>query len=248
MHGEGLGAMAATGKKYRTGITAEQIVDAAVELTRLRGLYGWSIRDLVAVVRTSPSVVYRRVGGRDAVCRQVVAHVLAQIEYPPIVGDDSGTGGIDDWREWFRATLFPMRPVLTQYPGVAKWLLMHGRVNSEDADRFEVDMDRLRRAGFGEDRALVFALIFNTAMSSIMMADERVAHDDEDPRDHARIIAELRSSTPSRASEEMAAFIQPLAGDPDQAQAARDTYYRTLINTVLDGLEQRRLRALGRLS
>jgi hypothetical protein len=85
-------------------------------------------------------------------------------------------------------------------------------------------------------------------MSSIMMADERVAHDDEDPRDHARIIAELRSSAQSPASEEMTAFIQPLAGDPDQAQAARDTYYRTLINTVLDGLEQRRLRALGRLS
>jgi len=29
-------------------------------------------------------------------------------------------------------------------------------------------------------------------------------------------------------------------------QAARDAYYRTLVNTVLDGLEQRRLRALGR--
>jgi AcrR family transcriptional regulator len=244
--GEEVGAMAATGKKYRTGITAEQIVDAAVELTRLRGLYGWSVRDLVATVGTSPSVVYRRVGGRDAVCRRVVAHVLAQIEYPP-VGNDSHTAGIDDWREWFRATLFPMRPVLTQYPGVAKWLLMHGHISSDNADhRFEVDMDRLRRAGFGEDRALVFALIFSTAMSSIMMADERVAHDDEDPRDHARIVAELRSSSHSRASEEMAAFIEPLAGDPDQVQAARDAYYRTLIDTVLDGLEQRRLRALGR--
>ena len=236
--------MAATGKKYRTGITAEQIVDAAVELTRLRGLYGWSVRDLVAAVGTSPSVVYRRVGARDAVCRRVVARVLAQVEYPPAV-DDPDAGGIDDWREWFRATLFPMRPVLTQYPGVAKWLLMHGHVSSESADRFEVDMDRLRRAGFGEDRALVFALIFSTAMSSIMMADERAAHDDEDPRDHAHIVAELRS-TRSRASEEMAAFIQPLAGDPEQVHAARDAYYRTLVNTVLDGLEQRRLRTLGR--
>jgi AcrR family transcriptional regulator len=227
--------MAATGKKYRTGITTGQIVDAAVELTRQRGLYGWSLRDLVAAIGTSPSVVYRRVGGRDALCRRVVAHVLTQIEYG--LREEEC-----DWREWFRATLFPMLPVLTQYPGVAKWILMHGRVISENSDSFDADMDRLHSAGFGEDAALVFALIINTAMTCIMMMDERVAHDDGDPRDHARIIAELRS-TRSRAAEEMAAFIEPLTGDRNQAKAAKNGYYQTLINTMLDGLEQRRLRA-----
>jgi oligopeptide/dipeptide ABC transporter ATP-binding protein len=73
--------MAASGKKYRTGITTGQIVDAAVELTGQRGLYGWSIRELVATIGTSPSVVYHRVGGRDALCRRVVARVLSHIEY-----------------------------------------------------------------------------------------------------------------------------------------------------------------------
>jgi AcrR family transcriptional regulator len=234
--------MATTGKKYRTGITAEQIVEAAVQLTRHRGLYGWSIRDLVAAIGTSPSVVYRRVGGRDALCRRVVAHVLAQIEYE-FSTDDPDTGD-SDWREWFRALLFPMRPVLTQYPGVAKWILMHGRVISENIDRFDAEMDRLHGAGFGEDAALVFALVFNAAMTSIMMSDERVAHEDDGPRDHARIVAELRS-VQGRASEEMATFIEALAGDGDQALATRDAYYRTLVNTVLDGLEVRRLRSRG---
>jgi AcrR family transcriptional regulator len=232
--------MAATGKKYRTGITAGQIVDAAVELTRQRGLYGWSIRELVATIGTSPSVVYHRVGGRDALCRRVVARVLSQIEYE-FPDDDSGAG-TSDWREWFRATLFPMRPVLTRYPGVAKWILMHGRVISENVDTFDADMHRLHTAGFGRDSALVFALIMNTAMSAIVMSDERRAHEDDEPRDHAGIIAELRS-TQGRAAEEMIAFIEPLTGDPDQADAARDAYYRTLIDTLLDGLEQRRLRA-----
>jgi AcrR family transcriptional regulator len=230
--------MAATGKKYRTGITTEQILAAAIELTRQRGLYGWTIRDLVAVIGTSPSVVYRRVGGRDALCRRVVANVLSLIEYEfPSDGDPDAL----DWRAWFRAELFPMRPILTQYPGVAKWILMHGRVISENIDRFDADMDRLHGAGFKEDAALVFALIFNTAMSAIMMSDERHAHEDDDPRDHARIIAELRS-TQGRASEEMAAFIAPFTGDRDRAQAATDAYYRTLINTLLDGLERRRMR------
>jgi AcrR family transcriptional regulator len=232
--------MAATGKKYRTGITTEQIVEAAVELTRQRGLYGWAIRDLVAAIGTSPSVVYHRVGGRDALCRRVAAYVLAQIEYEfPADGDPQSDP--PDWRAWFRAELFPMRPILTQYPGVAKWILMHGRVISENIDRFDADMDRLHSAGFRDDAALVFALIFNTAMTAMMMTDERVAHDDDDPRDHARIIAELHAAR-GRASDEMAAFIEPFTGDRDQAQAATDAYYRTLINTLLDGLEQRRLR------
>jgi AcrR family transcriptional regulator len=238
----------ASKKKYRTGITSEQIVDAAVELTRQRGLYGWSIRDLVATIGSSPSVVYHRVGGRDALCRRVVARVLAQIEYDLPAIDDSNPGAAD-WRAWFRAEFFPMRSVLTQYPGVAKWILMHGRVISEpdSVSRFDAEMDRLHRAGFGEDTALVFAIIHNTAMTSIMMTDERNAHDDDDPRDHARIIAELHA-TQSRAYEEMAAFVESVAGDHDQAQAGRDFYYRTLINTVLDGLEQRRLRALSQHS
>jgi AcrR family transcriptional regulator len=232
-----------TAKKYRTGVTAEQIVEAAVELTRQRGLYGWSIRDLVAAIGTSPSVVYHRVGGRDALCRRVVAYVLGQIEYEFPVADDPDLD--PDWREWFRATLFPMRPVLIRYPGVAKWILMHGRVVSENADRFDAEMDRLRSAGFGDDSALVFALIFNAAMTSIMMSDERDAHEDDDPRDHARIIAELQTIH-SRSADEMTAFIAPFTQDEEQSRAARDAYYRTLVDTVLDGLEQRRLRRRGR--
>jgi hypothetical protein len=106
-----------------------------------------------------------------------------------------------------------MRPVLTRYPGVAKWILMHGRVISENVDRFDADMRRLHTAGFGRDSALVFALIMNTAMSAIVMSDERRADEDDEPRDHAGVIAELRS-TRGWAAEEMVAFIEPLTGDP----------------------------------
>lgn len=233
--------MTATGRKYRTGITTEQILGAAVELTSQRGLYGWSVRELVDAVDTSPSVVYHRVGGRDAVCRGVVARVLAEVVFEPPRGDGSGEG---DWREWFRARLFPMRPVLIRYPGVAKWLLMHGS-GAQSVEDFDADMDRLRAAGFGSDAALVYALVFNSAMTAIMMSDERVAHEDDDPRDHARIVEELRSSGRGWASEAMAAFVEPLAGDGRPAAEARDAYYRELVDTVLDGLEQRRIRIAG---
>jgi hypothetical protein len=78
-------------------------------------------------------------------------------------------------------------------------------------------------------------------MNCIMMSDERNAHEEDEPRDHALIIEELRT-TQGRETDEMIAFIDSLAGDHAEAQAMRDSFYRTLINTVLDGLEQRRLR------
>ncbi|QOC94544.1 hypothetical protein ID554_13860 [Micromonospora craniellae] len=69
-------------------------------LTRERGLYGWSIRDLVAAVGTSPTVVYRRVGGRDALCRRVVEAVLKMIEEPDdfdVIAVDADRRGDGDW-------------------------------------------------------------------------------------------------------------------------------------------------------
>jgi AcrR family transcriptional regulator len=235
--------MATLPRKYRTGITTEQIVDAAVKLTQLRGLYGWTIRDLVARIGTSPSVVYHRVGGRDALCRRVVSRVLAQVEYH-LPSQDDLEHGRADWRDWFRATFFPLRPVLIQYPGVAKWILMHGRPHSENFEQFDAEIDQLHRAGFGDDVALVYALIFTTALNCVMMSDERNAHEMDDPRDHSGIIADLRAPL-SQGSDEMIAFIDSLAGEGAEAQAVRDAFYRTVIDTILDGLEQRRLRGLG---
>lgn len=222
-----------SGKKYRTGVTTEQIVDVAVSLTRQRGLYGWSVRDLVAEVDTSPSVVYHRVGGKDALCRRVVAHALAE----PV--DDKYAYRYDDanadWRDWVRAVLFPLRRTLSQYPGVAKWVLMYGPVVSENAG-LDASMDHLRSAGFGEDTPRVLSLLVNTALATIMMADERKAHEDDGPRDHARLIEELRRS-PNETAAEMIAFVAPFTAVGEEMEQAQDAYYQYLLNTLLDGLE-----------
>lgn len=228
-----------TARKYRTGVTTEEIVAAAVLLTRRHGLYGWSVRDLVTEVGTSPSVVYHRVGGRDALCRSVVAHALAE----PV--DDAYAYHYDpadaDWRDWVRSVLFPLRRTLSRYPGVAKWVLMHGPVISENAS-LDASMGRLRDAGFGDDAPRVLSLLVNTALSTVMMADERKAHEDDGPRDHAHLIEELRSS-PNRTADELAAFVAPFTAPGEAAEQAQDAYYQDLVNTLLDGLECSRRRA-----
>ncbi len=220
-------------KKYKTGVTTEQIVDTAIALTRRHGLYNWSVRDLVAAVGTSPSVVYQRVGGKDALCRQVVGYVLAQPvdERYAYHADQSDA----DWKNWVRSVLFPLRRTLAAYPGVAKWILLHGPVASENVS-LDASMDHLKSAGFGNRAPLVMSLLVNTALSDIMTADERKAHEDDGPRDHARLIEEL-SENLSQAAQDMIDLISPFADGGEAAEGAQDRYYRTLINTLLDGLE-----------
>lgn len=224
-------------KKYRTGVTAERILDHAVELTGQVGLYGWSIRDLVAAVGTSPSVVYRRVGGRDELCRRVVERILTRG-----AGVDASRGRDIEWREWFKRRLFPLRGLLAQYPGVAKWMFLHGPIFEETTAEFDEAMRVLRGAGFGEDAATAYALVFNTAMATISMSDERAAHEDDGPRDHAHIMSRLRGvASGSPAVQSMIEFVAPFTEGDEAAERARDDYYRLIITTVLDGLEQRLL-------
>jgi AcrR family transcriptional regulator len=192
------------------------------------------VRDLVAAVGTSPSVVYQRVGGKDALYRQVVGYVLAQPadERYAYHADRSDA----DWKNWVRSVLFPLRRTLAAYPGVAKWVLLHGPVASKNVS-LDVSMEHLQSAGFGNRAPLAMSLLVNTALSDIMMADERKSHEDDGPRDHARLITELSESL-SHTAQDMIDLISPFTRGGEAAEAAQDQYYQTLINTLLDGLER----------
>ncbi|RFS46333.1 hypothetical protein D0Q02_11135 [Micromonospora craniellae] len=83
----------------------------------------------------------------------------------------------------------------------------------------------LRRIGFGDDAPLVFALVFNSVMTTIMMADERRAHSDDGARDHAAIIEVLRSAAPTRSAREMVSFVEPFTYHNEESERAQDAYY-----------------------
>lgn len=109
--------MPRTDVPFHVGITSDQVIDAAVRLTRSSHLFTWSIRDLARALNVAQAVIYHHVGGQDSICRGVVERVLAQISVP--VSDSS-------WQEWFREMLSDLAGVCREYPGVAKWALMHG--------------------------------------------------------------------------------------------------------------------------
>jgi len=218
-----------TAAPFHVGLTAELVVDAAVELTRASHLLSWSLRDLAGRLGVAPSVIYHHVGGKDLLCRRVVERVLDRIELPP---------ADLDWPDWFRELLLSAGPLVAAYPGVAKWMLMHGPTIPAALPILEAGMAALRRGGFGERSELAYALLLNTAMLSISVGDDRLQHEGDGPRDHATMMAEFhRMPTASDEARSLGReFLRPFAEGGDAAARMRENYYRFAVDTTIAGL------------
>lgn len=214
---------------FHVGLTPGLVVDAAVDLTHESHLLTWSIRDLARRLGVAPSVIYHHVGGKDLLCRRVVERVFDQIELPPAELD---------WREWFRRLLNTVGPLAARYPGVAKWMLMHGPTIPAVLPTLEAGMTALHRAGFGDRASFAYALLLNNAMLTVSITDDRLQHEVDGPRDHATMMAEFHQMP--TASDEIRTlgqeFIRPFAEGGATAERMRESYYRFAVDTTIAGL------------
>lgn len=214
----------------RAGLTPERIIDTALELTRETHLSGWSIRDLSGRLGLGPSAVYHHVGGKDLLGRHVVERVLAGLEAPPAELD---------WQDWFPALLESVYRVVTPYPGVAKWMLMHGPTLPAVLPVLEAGMAKLQDAGFGDRAAFAYAALLNNAMLTVSMNDDRLQHEDDGPRDHATMMAEFgqiaAASTQMRGMGQD--FIGRFAQGGQAAARMRWDYYRFVVDNTIAGLD-----------
>lgn len=214
---------------FHVGLTPDRVIDAALELTGESHLAHWSIRDLAKRLEVVPSVIYHHVGGKDLLARRVVERVLAGLEPPdPEL----------DWRVWFRTLLVDVYPAITAYPGVAKWLLMHGPTFPAAGRIVEGGIATLRRAGFDERAGLAYAALLNNAMATITIGDERLIHEDDGPRDHAAMMAEFRRTTLEspgvmHLTEQL---VTPFVDGGDEAARRREEYYRFIVETTVAGV------------
>lgn len=218
------------GAPFHVGLTADRVVGAAVELTAESHLFSWSMRDLGRRLGVAPSVMYHHVGGKDLVCQRVVERVLGQIEQPP------ATLG---WQDWFRRLLHTVGPLVMRYPGVAKWILMHGPTIPAVIPILEAGMTSLRRAGFGERTVFAYAALLNNAMLTVSMGDDRLQHEGDGARDHAKMMAEFEkvSATSEEAQAMGNELMRPFAEGGETAARMRDTYYRFVVDTTIAGLD-----------
>jgi len=226
------GGRSGTGRRdgYHAGLDADRVIDAAVELSRGDGLAAWTLRDLGRRLGVAPSVIYHHVGGREALSRHVVERVLALVDLPT---------DVMPWRRWAREALYPIRPVLTDYPGTARWLLLHGPVFPRLAPVIDAGIASLRRAGFGRDAALAYTSLVNTAMMTIAAIDDRRLHQDDGPRDHAALIRDLDRIAAGSAGISLVTrdLLTQFTGAPQEIAAAQDRYYRYVLERLMDGLE-----------
>ncbi|MGQ4538125.1 TetR/AcrR family transcriptional regulator [Dermabacteraceae bacterium P7074] len=214
----------------RAGLTPEAVIDAALELTRERHLYGWSIRDLAKRLGVAPSVIYHHVGGKDLLARRVVGRVIPKIAMPDLSLA---------WKEWFRALLISGRDVMREYPGVAKWVMLHGPMFPDSLRTIDAGVEKLKGAGFGDNAIYAYSLILNNCVAALMVADERLLHEDDGPRDHATIRDEfLRNAETSKALGEMTErMVVPLAEGNEAAERAGNHYYGLVVETTIAGAE-----------
>lgn len=214
---------------FHVGLTPDRVVDAAAELTRESHLMSWSIRDLAGRLGVAPSVIYHHVGGKDLLCRRVVERVLVRIELPDLELP---------WQDWFRTLLHSVQPLAAEYPGAAKWMLMHGPTIPAVLPVLEAGMAILHRAGFGDRTELAYAVLLNSAMLTISMSDDRLQHEGDGPRDHATMMTEFRQLP--TASDDVRAmgrdFLRPFAEGGETAARMRIAYYHFTIDTTIAGL------------
>ena len=215
---------------YHVGLDADKVIDAAVALSQGDGLATWTLRDLGERLGVAPSVIYHHVGGREALSRHVVERILTLVGQPTTAMP---------WRQWFREALYPLRPVLTDYPGTARWLLLHGPVFPGIAPVMDAGTASLQRAGFGRDTALAYASLVNTALMTIATVDDRLLHEDDGPHDHAALIRDLSGAVPDSAgiSLMMNDLMSQFTGSAEEIEAAQDRYYRFVLERLMDGLE-----------
>lgn len=212
---------------FHVGLTAELVV----ELTAESHLFSWSIRDLGRRLEVAPSVIYHHVGGKDLLCRRVVERVLSRIELPPQQLE---------WQDWFRQLLSTAGPLAARYPGVAKWMLMHGPTIPTVLPILEAGMGALHHAGFGERAGFAYAVLLNNAMLTVSIGDDRLQHEGDGPRDHAKMMAEFQeiAATESDQVQELGSeFMHPFAEGGDTAARMRDAYYCFVVDTTIAGLD-----------
>ena len=143
------------------------------------------------------------------------------------------------WRQWFRETLYPIRPALADYPGTARWLLMHGPVFPGIAPVVDAGIASLEQAGFGRDTALAYTSMVNTAMMTIATIDDRLLHEDDGPRDHATLIRDLGRIAAGSTGISLVTrdLLTQFTGSQEDIAAAQDRYYRYTLERLMDGLE-----------
>ncbi|MEU8894512.1 TetR/AcrR family transcriptional regulator [Nocardia sp. NPDC048505] len=214
-------------RAYRTGLSREVIVEAALGLTAERGLDGWSMRELTGRLDTSLSVIYHHVGDRQRVSAAVIDRIFSQIDMRL---DEP------DWRTLLHGILSQIIDHLSGYPGVATWLLRNGPQTEQLVPSLDAGLGRMLDAGWGAEAAIAYSVAFNTCLGLIALGDQRSSVEGEQGMAGLQSLLEHH---PGSGAQEMARMVRQYVGSPADRDAAHREQCRYALERVLDGMTAR---------
>ncbi|MFC4608169.1 TetR/AcrR family transcriptional regulator [Streptomyces maoxianensis] len=209
-------------------ITADKIIDAAVELTAQHGLDGWTIRQIATKLDVWPGVVAHHVGDRDAVVMAVTDRVIARIQVP-----DADV----PWRDWFSTLMLEGRAVLRQFPGVARRLVLVGPNVPSALPTIDRGIKVLQHAGFGEHATVIYRYLLNSAFMLVAVEDDRDSYFPSARADMGRAMAAFVADTTRPGLAAAGAQAVARSDDPDDLAAEDLAFFKLTVERSLDGAQ-----------
>jgi AcrR family transcriptional regulator len=149
-----------------SALRPQQIVDAAMALTRRDGLSGLTMRKLAAALGVTSMAPYAHFPSKEALVDAITEQVFAQIKVP-----------IDDttqaWNDRLRSFAWAVHDVLVEYPGIADQIYTYQRFPPSAVPLLDFGVQVLRDAGFDDDRA---AEAFDVLASVVITRTHFEAH------------------------------------------------------------------------
>jgi TetR/AcrR family transcriptional regulator, tetracycline repressor protein len=141
-------------------LSEDEIVAAALRLTRELGLDNLSMRALARELGTPPMTIYHYVANKEALRDLVVTRILREIRVP---APDEGT-----WEERLKQLERDARRVLASHPGVSSQFGDGG--NAEAARLSDGVLAMLREGGFDPPAAVIcFTTIYTFIRGQIVL-------------------------------------------------------------------------------
>jgi AcrR family transcriptional regulator len=157
-------------------LSAETIVEAALEIADADGLDAVTMRRVGAKLGAAAMSLYRHVPNKDALLELMADHVLAQLPSPDSAGE---------WREQIHSFFLAFHDLLLEHPAVAHVMIEMALAGPELSMRGEQVLSCLLGAGFDEPTSaqMITAFTWHTVGGSMYaIARRNPEHEDRDVR------------------------------------------------------------------
>ena len=212
-----------TAEETRTPLTADRVLNGALDLADRIGIEPFTIRKLAAELDSKPMSIYHHVPNKEAIIDGIVDMVFAEIDLPP---DDR------PWKDAIRARCISARAVLARHPWAPP--LMESRTNPGPATLRHHDavLGCLRRGGLSLPMtAHAYAVIDSFVYGFAMQEANLPFHGEEEI---AELADELVASLPAGELPHLAEFTAEHVLRPGYSFGSS---FEFGLDLLLDGIE-----------